>query len=89
MKIYQTREQLTIDVNYIKETVVDTDYKNELINELFNAWKYTARDSPWNIIMKHKEKEAGRTFDGVSRPSNDEYREEYNRIFGEWKSSEE
>ena len=32
MKIYQTREQLTIDVNYIKETVVDTDYKNELIS---------------------------------------------------------
>ena len=36
-----------------------------------------------------KLREAGRTFDGVSRPSNDEYREEYNRIFGEWKSSEE
>jgi len=66
MKIYQTREQLTIDVNYIKETVVDTDYKNELINELFNAWKYTARDSPWNIIMKQKEKEAVRTLIKIS-----------------------
>ena len=39
--------------------------------------------------IKKLRKEAGRTFDGVSRPSNDEYREEYNRIFGEWKSSEE
>ena len=39
--------------------------------------------------IKKLRKEAGRTFDGVSRPSNDEYRAEYNRIFGEWKSSEE
>jgi len=39
--------------------------------------------------IKKIKKEAGKSFDGVSRPSNDEYREEYNRIFGEWKSSEE
>ena len=39
--------------------------------------------------VKKIKKEAGKTFDGVSRPSNDEYREEDNRIFGEWKSSEE
>ena len=39
--------------------------------------------------VKEIKKEAGRTFDGVSRPSDDNYREEYNRIFGEWKSSEE
>jgi len=39
--------------------------------------------------IKKLKKEAGKTFDGVSRPSNEEYREEYNRIFGEWKSSEE
>ena len=39
--------------------------------------------------IKKIRKEAGKTFDGVSRPSNVEYREEYNRIFGEWKSSEE
>ena len=29
-----------------------------------------------------KLREAGRTFDGVSRPSNDQYREELTRIFG-------
>ena len=28
-----------------------------------------------------KLREAGRTFDGVSRPSNDQYREEWTRIF--------
>jgi len=39
--------------------------------------------------IKKIKKESGKIFDGVSRPSNDEYREEYNRIFGEWKSSEE
>ena len=31
--------------------------------------------------IKKIRKEAGKTFDGVSRPSNEEYREEYNRIF--------
>ena len=31
--------------------------------------------------IKKLRKEAGKTFDGVSRPSNDQYREEYNRIF--------
>ena len=32
--------------------------------------------------IKKIRKEAGRTFDGVSRPSNDTYREQFNRIFG-------
>ena len=31
--------------------------------------------------IKKIRKEAGKTFDGVSRPSNDQYREEWNRIF--------
>ena len=39
--------------------------------------------------IKKIKKEAGKTFDGVSRPSNDIYREEFTKIFGEWKSSEE
>ena len=32
--------------------------------------------------IKKIRREAGKTFDGVSRPSNDTYREEFNRIFG-------
>ena len=32
--------------------------------------------------IKKIRKEAGKTFDGVSRPSNDMNREEFNRIFG-------
>ena len=39
--------------------------------------------------IKKIKREAGKTFDGVSRPSNDQYREEYNRIFNnekeEWR----
>ena len=32
--------------------------------------------------VKKLRREAGRTFDGVSRPSNYQYREEWTRIFG-------
>ena len=35
-----------------------------------------------NIPEKKIRREAGKTFDGVSRPSNDLYRESFNRIFG-------
>ena len=31
--------------------------------------------------IKKLRREAGKTFDGVSRPSTDEYRDEWNRIF--------
>ena len=32
--------------------------------------------------IKKIRREAGKTFDGISRPSNDEYRENFNKIFG-------
>ena len=35
-----------------------------------------------NISEKKKVGASGKTWDGVSRPSNDMYREEFNRIFG-------
>ena len=38
--------------------------------------------------VKKLRREAGKTFDGVSRPSNDTYREEYNRIFKKEKNNE-
>ena len=34
-----------------------------------------------NIPEKKKVGASGKTWDGVSRPSNDQYREEFNRIF--------
>ena len=35
-----------------------------------------------NIPEKKKVGASGKTWDGVSRPANDMYREEFNRIFG-------
>ena len=35
-----------------------------------------------NIPEKKKVGASGKTWDGVSRPSNDMYRDEFNRIFG-------
>ena len=32
--------------------------------------------------IKKIRREAGKTFDGISRPSNDEYRGNFNKIFG-------
>ena len=32
--------------------------------------------------VKKLRREVGKTFDGVSRPSNDAYRENFNKIFG-------
>ena len=40
------------------------------------------------LDIKKIRKEAGKTFDGVSRPSNDQYREEWNRIFKKEKNEE-
>ena len=36
-----------------------------------------------NIPEKKKVGASGKTWDGVSRPANDLYREQFNRIFGE------
>ena len=38
--------------------------------------------------VKKIKREAGRSFDGVSRPSNDQYREEWNRIFKKEENNE-
>ena len=38
--------------------------------------------------VKKIKREAGRSFDGGSRPSNDQYREEWNRIFKKEENNE-
>jgi len=38
--------------------------------------------------IKKLRREAGKAFDGVSRPSNDLYRESFNRIFGKEENAE-
>ena len=51
--------------------------------------KYMQSKSEGTRDMKAmKKRSSGRTFDGVSRPSNDEYRENYDRIFGKKESDE-
>ena len=41
-----------------------------------------------NIPEKKKVRASGKTWDGVSRPSNDMYREEFNRIFKKEENNE-
>ena len=51
--------------------------------------KYMQSKSEGTRDMKAiKKRPAGRTFDGVSRPSNDLYRENFDRIFGKKESDE-
>lgn len=49
MKMYQNREELSKDIKFIKETISDNQYKEQLINELFESWKNSGQDSPWKI----------------------------------------
>ena len=49
--------------------------------------KYMQSKSEGTRDMKAmKKRSSGRTFDGVSRPSNDEYRENYDRILDKYKA---
>ena len=66
MKVYKTREELTEDVKYIKKTILDINYKKKLINQLFDIWKKTADDSPWNINKKNLERNAVKTLIKIS-----------------------
>ena len=51
--------------------------------------KYMQSKSEGTRNMKAmKKRPAGRTFDGVSRPSTDEYRQRWNEIFGKKQSDE-
>jgi hypothetical protein len=72
MKLYNNKEELKDDVNFVCSVVSDEEYKKSLINELFNRWKLTSNDSPWrDKEMERKEKKAIQTLmklseDGIS-----------------------
>ena len=58
-------------------------------NEAMAEVKYMQSKSEGTRNMKAmKKRPAGRTFDGVSRPSTDEYRQRWNEIFGKKQSDE-
>tara|TARA_R110000824_G_scaffold274711_1_gene463479 strand:+ start:498 stop:758 length:261 start_codon:yes stop_codon:yes gene_type:complete len=62
---------------------------NKRKQEAMAEVKYMQSKSEGTRDMKAmKKRSSGRTFDGVSRPSNDEYRENYDRIFGKKESDE-
>jgi len=54
MKYYQSRKELTEDVKFIKSIVLDTEYRNYLINVLFEQWMDTSPDSPWYVSPEEK-----------------------------------
>ena len=48
MKYYNSRQELKVDVDFIKSIVLDEDMCSKLVSQLFDQWMYTAPDSPFN-----------------------------------------
>tara|TARA_Y100001970_G_C14070316_1_gene769046 strand:- start:300 stop:599 length:300 start_codon:yes stop_codon:yes gene_type:complete len=48
MKYYQSRQELKVDVDFIKSIVIDVDRCSDLVSQLFEQWMYTSPDSPFN-----------------------------------------
>ena len=50
MKEYKDRNELTNDVRFIKSIFThESEYRNKIINILFNRWMETSPDSPYLI----------------------------------------
>ena len=48
MKNYHSRQELEMDVQFIKDMVKDdVVYCSQMINSLFDSWRKTSPDSPW------------------------------------------
>ena len=48
MKNYHSRQELEIDVQFIKAMIKDDYvYRHQMINALFDRWRKTSPDSPW------------------------------------------
>ena len=50
MKYYNSREELKVDVDFIKSIVLDEEMCSHLVSKLFDQWMYTAPDSPFNDV---------------------------------------
>lgn len=50
MKYYNSREELKVDVDFIKSIVIDEELCSHLVSQLFDQWMYTSPDSPFNDI---------------------------------------
>ena len=62
MKMYQNKEQLNEDVDFIKSILEhDPDYRNHIVNTLFNQWMDSSPDSPWYCRRNEGEIEVANT----------------------------
>lgn len=50
MKYYNSREELRVDVDFIKSVVLDDEMCSHLVSQLFDQWMYTSPDSPFNDV---------------------------------------
>ena len=50
MKYYNSREELKVDVDFIKSIVLDEELCSHLVSQLFDQWMYTSSDSPFNDV---------------------------------------
>ena len=50
MKYYNSREELKVDVDFIKSIVLDEEMCSHLVSQLFDQWMYTSPDSPFNDL---------------------------------------
>ena len=67
MKVYQNKEQLKEDVDFIKSILEhDPDYRNHIINVLFTQWMDTSPDSPWYYDGSEEEMEAADTLVNIN-----------------------
>lgn len=69
MKTYNSRQELSEDVNFLKMTILDLETTSRYVDELFHQWKNTCPDSPWyenRTLMDEKEKNAVETLIKIS-----------------------
>ena len=67
MKVYQTKEQLKEDVDFIKSILEhDPDYRNHIVNVLFTQWMDNSPDSPWYYDGSEEEMEAADTLVNIN-----------------------
>jgi hypothetical protein len=69
MKTYNSRQELSEDIDFLKMTLLDLETTSRYVDELFHQWKNTSPDSPWyenRILMEEKEKKAVETLIKIS-----------------------
>ena len=69
MKNYNSRQELSEDIDFLKKSLLDLETTSRYVDELFHQWKNTSPDSPWyenRELMDEKEKNAVETLIKIS-----------------------